>query len=223
MSVGGVLPMCDSLPMLRAAFLTLALLLSVPSSAAAQGNAATIQPLTHVRLSVTSPESIRVLAGSPLTAKQLRRDQFIGTLQGRRDDDVIVGIRSPESELAIPIRSVTRLEASLGKHGRAGRGALIGMGAGLVGGVAAGMIVCAGGNCESSGFTHETAIVSTVLGLGGLVVGTGVGAITGSLIRSERWRAIPVQDLPYGDGLSPENGFRLGLALPTPFQGDSGH
>lgn len=195
-------------------FLGLALLFPGPASAAGQAESRALQPLTRVRLSVTTPDSIRVLAGSPLTAKQLRRDQFIGTLQGRRDDDVLISIRSPESELAIPIRSVNLLEASLGTRGNAGRGALIGLGAGMVGGIAAALIVCNGGNCESSGLDGETAIVATVLGTGGAIAGCGVGALTGALIRTERWRATPIQDLPYGDGLPSESGIRLGLNLP---------
>jgi hypothetical protein len=170
------------------------------------------RPPLRVRLSVTTPELIRVLAGTPLTPKQPPRDQFIGTLQGRREDDVV--IRASGTELAIPVRSVSLLEASLGTRGNAGRGALIGLGAGMVGGIAAALIVCNGGNCESSGLDGEPGIVATVLGAGGAIAGCGVGALTGALIRTERWRTIPVQDLPYGDGLRPESGIRLGLNLP---------
>jgi len=98
----------------------------------------------------------------------------------------------------------------------------------LLGGVLAGLIVCSGGDCESSGIDGETGIVSIVLGLGGAIVGTGVGALTGSLIRSERWRTIQFQDLPYGEGLQPESGVRLGLTLPIgkrdlSYAGTEGH
>jgi len=197
--------------MMRRALLGLWILTIWPSHAFAEPDT-----LTRVRLSVSTPESIRVLTGAPLTPDQLRRDQFIGTLLGRRGEDVLIGIRPPESELAIPVRSVTLLESSLGTRGHAGRGALIGLGAGMVGGIAAALIVCSSGDCESSGFTRGdgTAIVATVLGAGGAIAGCGVGALTGALIRTERWRATSIQELPYGDGLPRESEIRLGLDLP---------
>lgn len=205
--------MNDHLRMLRI-LLVLAVLCCGAATRLPEAEASLLYAGDRVRLSVTTPELIRVLSGDPLSADRLDRDQFVGTLRGRRDDDVVIRVGSPETELAVPVNSVRRVEVSLGSHGRAGRGALIGLGAGALGGVLAGLIVCAGDNCETSGYDGETGIVSMVLGLGGAVVGTGLGALTGSLIRSERWRTIQLQDLPYGEGLPTEDGLRLGLALP---------
>ncbi|HKQ20240.1 MAG TPA: hypothetical protein VJW75_10895 [Candidatus Eisenbacteria bacterium] len=200
--------------MLRTLLLMLAVLCCSAATSLPEAEASLLFAGDRVRLSVTTPELIRVLSGDPLSADQSHRDQFIGTLRARRDDDVVIRVGSPATELAVPVNSVRRIEVSLGRHGRAGRGALIGLGAGALGGALAGLIVCSGGNCESSGITGETGLVTMVLGLGGAVVGTGVGALTGSLIRSERWRTVELHDLPYGEGLSPEGGLRLGLTLP---------
>ncbi len=200
---------------LRLASFALAFLCLHASAAMAQSRTA-LPPDTRVRLTVTTPELIRVLTGSPLTANQLHQTQFIGALQGRRDDDVVIRVRDPETELAVPIRAVTRLETSLGRHGKAGQGALIGLGAGVVGGIAAGLIVCGSGDCDENGGSLElsTGLVTAVLALGGAIVGTGVGAITGSLIRSERWRPVQIPDLPHGEGPPVENGIRLAISLP---------
>lgn len=171
----------------------------------------TVETLARVRLSVSTHELIRVLSGAPLTKKQLRRDQFLGTLQGRRDDDVVIRLDYPETELAIPVKSVERIEYSRGMHGCTVEGASIGAIAGFAGGFVLGLVACSGGDCES-----ETMIVSTLIGGVGALAGAGIGAITGSQISCEHWHAIPIKDLPYGEGLSQEYGIRLGLALPTP-------
>jgi len=164
----------------------------------------------RVRLSVSTPDLIRVLAGAPLTKKQLRRDQFVGTLQGRRDDDVVIRLESPETELAVPVKSVTRLQYSRGMGGCAVQGASIGIVAGAAGGVALALIACSAGDCESDGRT----LIATLFGGVGAIAGAGIGAITGAQMRCERWQTVKIKDLPYGEGLPPENGIRLGLALP---------
>lgn len=200
---------------LRSASLALSILCLYTSTPMAQTRTA-LPPDTRVRLTVTTPELIRVLTGSPLTASQSRRTEFIGTLQGRRDDDVVIRVRDPEAELAVPLSSVARLETSLGRHGKAGKGAFIGLGTGMAGGIATGLIVCSSGDCdENDGFFQlSTGFVTAVLALSGAIVGTGVGAITGALIRSERWQPVEIPDLPHGEGPPVENGIRLAISLP---------
>lgn len=201
--------MHDSFPMRRAVLFTLILLSSLATAAAAEGDAAPLPPNSRIRLSVSTHELIRVLAGAPLSKKELRREQFIGTLQGRRDDDVVIRLDDPETDLAIPAKSVERIEYSRGMHGCAGEGARVGTVAGFAGGFALGLVVCSEGDCESDRMT-----VSTVLGGIGALAGAGIGAITGSQIRCEHWRTVPIKDLPYGEGLPREDGIRVGLALP---------
>jgi hypothetical protein len=178
-----------------------------PSHAYAEPD--TLQTLARVRLSVSTPELIRVLSGAPLSKKQLRRDQFIGTLQGRRDDDVVIRLDSPETELAVPVKSVTRLQYSRGMGGCAADGAAVGALAGFAGGVALGLIVCSGGDCESDG----RMTIATLFGGVGAIAGLGIGAITGVQMRCEHWHTVKIKDLPYGE-VPREEGIRLGLALP---------
>lgn len=172
----------------------------------------TLLTLARVRLSVSTPELIRVLSGAPLSAKELRREQFIGTLQGRRDDDVVIRVESPETELAIPVKSVTRLESSHGMHGCTSEGAATGIVAGAAGGVLLALVVCSSGDCEEDG----RALIATFFGGVGALAGAAIGAITGSQMSCEHWHAVKIKDLPYGEGLPQEDGIRLGLALPMP-------
>lgn len=193
----------------RAALVALALSCSGAATAAAR-EAVVPQSNDRVRLSVSTPDLIRILAGAPLSRGELRREQFIGTLQGRRNDDVVIRLDSPETELAVPVKSVTRLQYSRGMGGCAADGAAVGALAGFAGGVALGLIVCSGGDCESDG----RMTIATLFGGVGAIAGLGIGAITGVQMRCEHWHTVKIKDLPYGEGLPPENGIRLGLALP---------
>lgn len=196
----------------RTFLFTLILLFSLAPAAAARDDADALKPQSRVRLSVSTPELIRILSGAPMSKKQLRREQVIGTLQGRRDDDVVIRVGPAETELAIPAKAVERIEYSRGMHGCGVEGASVGAMAGFAGGFVLGLVVCSSGDCESTG----SIMVGTYLGGIGALAGAGIGAITGSQMRCEKWRAIPLKDLPYGEGLPPEYGIRLGLVLPTP-------
>ncbi len=147
-----------------------------------------------------------------MSRKELRRDQFIGTLLGRRDDDVVIRVGSPETVLALPVKSVERIESSRGMGGCAVEGASVGIMAGFAGGFALGLVACSGGDCDEDG----RILVSTALGGIGAIAGAAIGAITGSQMRCEHWHTIPIKDLPYGEQLPREDGIRLGLVLPVP-------
>ena len=196
---------------LRLTLLAMALSCSGTATTAAS-ESVVLQPDARVRLSVTTSELIRVLSGAPLSRKQLRRDQFIGTLQGRRDDDVVIRIGSPETVLAVPVKSVGRVESSRGMRSCALEGATTGIVAGAAGGVLLALVVCSSGDCDEDG----RAVIATLFGGVGALAGAAVGAITGSQMRCEHWRSVPIKDLPYGEGMPREDGIRLGLALPVP-------
>lgn len=196
----------------RAFLFTLTLLFSFASPAVAKDHADSLQLHSRVRLSVARPELTRIVSGGPLSKKQLRREQFVGTLQGRRDDDVVIRVGDPQTELAVPTNGVERIEYSRGMHGCGVEGATVGILAGAAGGVGLAFIACSGGDCEGD---SRGMLVALFGGVGALVGGT-VGAITGSQMRCESWRGIPVKDLPYGDGLPSENGIRIGFILPPP-------
>ena len=93
----------------------------------------------------------------------------------------------------IPNPLVARLEVSGGRKGNAGRGALIGLAAGAVAGLVMGNYLA---NTEDFGEAEENGKATVRLGmfLGGVLVGTGVGAIVGGSIHNERWhRGVPFE------------------------------
>ena len=78
--------------------------------------------------------------------------------------------------------NIRRVDISIGRRPRTGRGALVGLLAGTVGGYVALLRVCSE-DCVR-------AIVLLALPIGGALVGAGGGALVGSLIKTERWRPV---------------------------------
>ena len=92
---------------------------------------------------------------------------------------------------AIPWAYTNRLELSTGRHGNAGHGALYGALIGLVAGVVTGITI---GRDENGGEGNENleAEGGVALGLGGLLVGAGLGAIIGGVNKTDDWRDVPL-------------------------------
>lgn len=85
-----------------------------------------------------------------------------------------------------PPESITRLEASQGRHGHPGRGFLIGAGVGLIGGL---MGISGEGTCTGSGNYGE---LCAMLVVGSTLGGGLLGLLIGAAARTERWVSIPV-------------------------------
>jgi hypothetical protein len=145
---------------------------------------------------------VHTLAPGPMARFPALEDRpgesFTGTFVGLRPDTLVVDREGDGDRLGIPIASIASLEASLGRHSRAGRGAVIGLLGGAAAGVVVGLVVCANGNCESSGIDDATPIVASVLGLGGAVAGAGIGAGAGAMVKTERWRRVSLLNLHWG-------------------------
>jgi len=150
-----------------AAGVLLALVCGLASTLAAQ-NPHPLRVGDRVRLSVVP------VAGPTAEASGPKR--LVGSLMRLTADSAAVYDDERAETVAVALDAVRGIEISHGRHGHGGRGALIGLAAGLAGGVAS----------ESSGGDYKGLAVGA-LGLGGALVGTGVGALVGSLIRSERW------------------------------------
>jgi len=120
-----------------------------------------------------------------------RTTRVVGTLMRLGPDSVAVYDQERLAVVAAALGAAQRLEASRGRHSRAGRGALLGLAAGAAAGIGSGLIVCAAEACTSSGGDWG-GIVIGVLGLGGALAGTGIGALVGAMIRSERWETVPL-------------------------------
>jgi hypothetical protein len=111
------------------------------------------------------------------------RSKVVGSVVRLTGDTLI--IRSEEdrsSDIALSGTNIRQLELSLGLRSRKGRGALLGLLAGAAGG-----FLVLGLLCEED---CVGAIVLAALPPGGALVGAAIGAGIGSLIRTERWRAV---------------------------------
>ena len=98
------------------------------------------------------------------------------------DTLVIVPEEDAHRQMALSTANVSRVELSLGRRSRRGRGALVGLLAGAVGGYVALLYFCRD-DCVG-------AVVLYALPPGGALVGAGIGAGIGSLIRTERWQSV---------------------------------
>jgi hypothetical protein len=111
------------------------------------------------------------------------RSKVVGNLVRLTGDTLII---LPENdghhEMALSSANVRRLELSRGRRSRTGRGALVGSIVGAVGGYVALHYVCRD-NCVGA-----VALYALIPGAG--LVGAGIGAGVGSLIRTERWQPV---------------------------------
>lgn len=105
--------------------------------------------------------------------------RVVGTLESLQADTVVIAPDSAPAQV-INLSDGQHLEMSLGLRGHGGTGALIGA---IVGLVVVHQSWQSCGGCEG-----EVPLVGALLGVAG---GASLGAITGSLIRSEVW--VPVQ------------------------------
>lgn len=99
---------------------------------------------------------------------------------------------APGDTLAIPRARIAAFESSRGRHGSAGRGALIGFLAGAVAGVAVGVYLDEVEDPVNTTVYGGRGVVPMALGVGGGLVGLGLGALIGGRIHRERWRTAEI-------------------------------
>jgi hypothetical protein len=135
-----------------------------------------------------------------LTLGQPTPTRFVATLEGSSADSIAVRIDNVSRIVARA--SVTRIDVSQGKRGRAVTGMAVGLiaGAGLAAAAIAAAHVDCGGQDEGGWCTRAPLLGGATFGL----VGLGIGA----LIRTERWKEIP--DPTHG-GIKGLLGFALGF------------
>lgn len=120
-------------------------------------------------------------------------------------------------EIAIPRGGLRRLEISSGRRTRTGRGAFFGAVFGAGAGALSGVVACQVSSCEgSSGAFTDTEVAvlaAALLGIGGAVVGTGIGAVVGSLTHTDRWRPIAFGRISARASTMDAPGLRFGLSF----------
>jgi hypothetical protein len=93
---------------------------------------------------------------------------------------------------------ITGLDVHRGRKSAAGKGALIGLGAGAVAGVTLGFAACAGASgspCTDDTGEGSPVAFAAVLGATGAVLGAGIGALFGLAIGTDRWEAVPLEGI----------------------------
>lgn len=155
------------------------LLILVPTTAGAQDSRPFVPLQMRVRMATVTFGDQRV--------------DLIGHLTNLNTDSVVV--RAPDgTRMAVPIASLQRFELSQGVHNYLRKGAWYGLAGGIAGGVGSALfLVCGERRCQNVG--DSRAQYAFILGLGGGLVGTGIGALVGSLIRTERWHEVPLPAL----------------------------
>jgi hypothetical protein len=109
------------------------------------------------------------------------------------------------STIAVPLSTISSLELAWGKRGHWRTGALIGVGIGALSVVN----LCSGSShcIQSSGDVGAALLV--------VGVGAGIGALVGSLVKSDRWIAVPTgpAGTPVGQGSERGHGVGIGVRL----------
>jgi hypothetical protein len=109
--------------------------------------------------------------------------------------------------VAVPFADLTELEVRRGKKSRLGTGALIGGGVGAALGIAL-AASCSGHEVLCEGGTEYAIYVPAAAALG-----AGLGALVGSLIKVDRWEAVPVEELRIGPSSADSHGMEVLVAL----------
>jgi hypothetical protein len=134
-------------------------------------------PLPGQDIAPPAPRDSRVRA----TMKVPVRLEYVGTLESWDAESLrLSGPGGPPGRLELS--EMAKLEVSRGMKGNAGKGALIGAGVGLVGGIVAGIVF----SSEDDAYEYMAICLSTWAGA------TAVGAITGAFIKTEKWQELPI-------------------------------
>jgi hypothetical protein len=136
----------------------------------AQAAAAQVSPGSRVRVRIDSPPPPHVV---------------IGTVQSIDADTLALAPEGNGAVEHIPVSAIGQLEVSRGRDVVASH-VLIGAG---LGALAGGAVAAATSSCASG----EWFCLKGLAIMGGVVLGGGVGAVVGALIKGEKWRNVPLQ------------------------------
>jgi len=155
------------MPGIRSTLLVASLLIGLTTTGQAQAATTTLAPGTRVRVH----QGVESLTGTLVSL-----------------DSAALVIATGKDTVTAPRASITALEVSTGTKSHAGKGALIGLGAGLVTGVVVG--IAASGSDNGDFFDFSAGEWAVGVGLTGAAIGAGVGAIVGAGIHSDRWTPV---------------------------------
>ena len=159
---------------------------------------------------VIAQDTLTVKVGSRVrvTAPELDLDKYDGTVAVVRSDTLTVGT------VQVPLASVTRLDVHKGRKGNVGKGAIIGTLVGVPTGLALGVFYQQA--CSNTSDIGETCLA--LIPIGAVAVGLAgalVGGTIGSLIKTDRWEEVPLDQLRVSFG--PQRDGRLGVGASVRF------
>lgn len=163
-----------SLPQIRRLLLLMVLATVGGFAAPAHGQALT--PGTRVRVAIADARTV-------------------GRVEHSSSDSLVLS-PSRGGAVAVPWNRIDRVEHSLGRRGRPGRGALIG--AGAMTALTVGAIVFGGSDNEVQDDLEDTIMIIALPV--NAAVGAGIGALVGLAWRTERWAVVPVGPGAHGPG-----------------------
>jgi hypothetical protein len=175
----------------------------------AQGQTASLEPGTRLRVTVPCEITARPTAGADRA--ECRSE---GSLVLVRADTVTLDVAGSTTRYGLG--AVSRVDVSRGHRSYW----LVGAGAGLVVGTGVTFAVLnSGGSTSLCNQSENQDAMSSgaclgLTALGGLA-GVGLGALIGGLVRSERWEELPLERLRVS--LRPPSGGSLGLTLAVAF------
>jgi hypothetical protein len=161
-------------------------------------------PILLALIAIT-PTYLAAQQGQDLTeGTRVRIDgRFVGTIFDLSSDTLVVhGVDDRTSDSrSVAVAEIDRLEVSRGMKSNWKTG----MWVGTLAGAAIGALAGAAGCEDSFIFSRDECIVMT--GATGMLIGIPLGALTGALIKTERWENVPmeivrVSVLPQGGGVT---------------------
>ena len=140
-------------------------------------------------------------------APSINAEQFVGTVVSSKADALTLdaeiwwdGAWKPRLDIAYS--DMRSLELSQGRHSNAGKGALFG---GLIGvGAVAAAALYGGGSWDGEVWARAALVVG---------VGTGIGAVIGSLSHEEDWQAVPIDSPRIGQSPVSVDGVAVSVLL----------
>ena len=113
---------------------------------------------------------------------------LVGRFEASTSESLVVA-GAAGGEGALQWSTIRGLERYDGRHGHAGTGALIGFGIGLGAGIITGVSMA-----QEPDIFGANSSVAVIIGSAITLGGTGLGTLVGALIRSDRWREVPLSE-----------------------------
>ena len=141
-----------------------------------------------------------------------------GTVRSVRGDSLVLRQKSSggrEVLLALPQSSIRSMQVRTSSKGHGDQGAVVGAVVGMIAGAAIGVYVSQPIFGSSSGSESGSGSAAAVLGgaaLGGVVF-AGLGGMIGSLIRSDKWEELPLDQMQFSMMSQPGVGPALSMTL----------